>query len=97
MKTFTSRTDVPSAGTRVQISNTANRVLSIEFKAPAGNSGLVYVGESTVSASNGYELSATNTVTYNFLEAGGSVPISTFYVDAATNGDDVCWKAILDS
>ena len=90
-------TNVASAGTRVQLSNTTNRVRWIQVKALAGNSGLVYVGESTVSASNGYELSATNTVTYNFLEAGGSVPISTFYVDAATNGDDVCWKAILDS
>lgn len=97
MKTFTSSTPVPSAGTRVQISNTTNRVKWIEFKAHAGNSGLVYVGESTVSASNGYELSATNTVEYNFSEAGGTVAISTFYVDAVTNGDDVCWTAILDS
>ena len=46
-------TNVSSAGTRVQISNTVNKVRWIRVKALAGNSGLVYFGTSDVSASNG--------------------------------------------
>jgi hypothetical protein len=55
-------TDVPSAGTAVQISN-------------------------------GFELEAGDSKTENFGD--GSVAFSAFYVDAATNGDDVDWTVIL--
>jgi hypothetical protein len=93
-------TNVPSAGTAVQISNSTNRVKWMRFKALAGNSGLAYVGVSTstrpLSATIGYELSAGNTVDLNFGEFGGSVPASKFYVDAATNGDKVSWIMILE-
>ena len=89
-------TNVPSAGTAVQISNITNRVKEVTFKALAGNSGLAYVGEIDVSASNGFELSAGNVVTHNFGEFGGSVPANVFYVDAATNGDKVSWSMILE-
>ena len=93
MKYDTGTTNVPSAGTRVQLSNTTNRVRSLKVKALAGNSGLVYLGGTDVSASNGYELAATNTIEINFAESGGTVAFSTFYVDAATNGDDVDYAA----
>ena len=89
-------TNVPSAGTAVQIANITNRVKEVTFKALAGNSGLAYVGESDVSASNGFELSAGNEITHNFGEFGGSVPANVFYVDAATNGDKVSWSMILE-
>ena len=89
-------TNVSSAGTRVQIKNSPNRVRWVQFKALAGNSGLTYVGVDDVSASVGYELSAGNTVALNFGEFGGSIPISKLYVDAATNGDKVAWITILD-
>ena len=62
-------TNVSSAGTRVQISNTVNKVRWIRVKALAGNSGLVYFGTSDVSASNGYELAATNTNEISFEES----------------------------
>ena len=45
-------TNVSSAGTAVQIINVTNRVKQIEFKALAGNSGLAYVGERDVSATD---------------------------------------------
>ena len=89
-------TNVPSAGTAVQIANITNRVKEITFKALAGNSGLAYTGESDVSASNGYELSAGNTLSRDFGQFGGSVPANVFYVDAATNGDKVAWSMILE-
>jgi hypothetical protein len=89
-------TNVSSAGTAVRVVNVTTRVKQVEFKALAGNSGLVYVGEDDVSASNGYELSAGNTKTLNFGEFGGSVPANIFYVDAATNNDKVAWVMILE-
>ena len=90
-------TNVSSAGTAVQVaSGQKNRVKYVEFKALAGNSGLAYVGESDVSASNGFELSAGNTKTMNFGEFGGSVPANVFYVDAATNNDKVSWSMVLE-
>ena len=89
-------TNVGTAGTAVQVSNVTNRVKQIEFKALAGNSGLAYVGESDVSACNGFELSAGNTKTFNFGEFGGSVPANVFYVDVASNNDKVCWSMVLE-
>jgi|TARA_Y100000310_G_scaffold158178_1_gene157601 hypothetical protein len=89
-------TNVSSAGTAVQVANATNRVKWVRFKALAGNSGLTYVGVSDVSASLGYELSAGNTVDLNFGEFGGSVPVSVFYVDAASNNDKVAWLMILE-
>lgn len=89
-------TDVPTAGTAVQISNTPRRILAIVFVAPAGNSGTVYVGNdgaADVSATTGMPLSTGQSITYNFGQFGISVPISDFWVDAATNGDDVAWTA----
>ena len=89
-------TNVPSAGTAVQVSNVTNRVKWARFKALAGNGGLAYMGVSDVSASLGYELSAGNEIELNFGEFGGSVPANIFYVDAATNGDKVSWIMILE-
>ena len=89
-------TTVSTAGTEVQISNTANRVRYIKVKALAANSGITYLGVSDVTATNGYELSAGNEIDINFAQSGGTVAFSTFYVDAATNGDKVCWAVILD-
>ena len=89
-------TNVSSAGTRVQLSNTTNRVRWIKVKALGGNSGMIYLGVSDVSASNGYELDSTNTIEINFAESGGTVAFSSFYVDAASTNDKVCWSVILD-
>lgn len=90
--------DIPSAGTAVQILNQKDKVVRIKFTAPAANTGLTYVGNSDVSATNGYPLGAAGGVdaTTDWIELSpGSITIDTFYVDAATNGDDVAWIAIL--
>jgi predicted amino acid racemase len=89
-------TTVSTAGTEQQISNTANRVRWIKAKALAANSGITYLGVSDVTATNGYELSAGNEIEINFADVGGTIAFSTIYVDAATNGDKVCWAVILD-
>ena len=89
-------TTVGTAGTEVQISNTTNKVRWIQVKALAANSGIAYFGVSDISATNGYELSAGNTLELNFGEQGGTVVFSTFYVDVASSGDKVSWVVILD-
>jgi hypothetical protein len=88
-------TTVSTAGSEQQISNTSNRVLYLKAKALAANSGIVYIGVSDITATNGYELSAGNEIELNFADVGGSILLSTVYVDAATNGDKVCWAVIL--
>ena len=92
---LTGTTDVPAAGTRVQINNTTRRVLSITFRARKGNSWNVYVGDSTVSSTAGFELAAGAALEFNFASAGVSARMSDFYVDTATNGNDVDWAVIL--
>ena len=89
-------TTISTAGTEQRISNTANRVLWLKAKALAANSGITYLGVSDVAATNGYELSAGNEIEIDFKAAGGTIAFSTIYVDAATNGDKVCWAVILD-
>ena len=89
-------TTVSTAGTEQQLSNTANRVLWLKAKALAANSGITYLGVSDVTATNGYELSAGNTLTRNFGDFGGSVPANIFYVDSASSNDKVAWSMILE-
>ena len=88
-------TTISTAGSEQQISNTNNRVRWLKLKALAANSGLVYIGVSDISATNGYELSAGNEIELNFSDVGGTILWSAVYVDAATNGDKVCWVVIL--
>jgi hypothetical protein len=92
----TGQTDVPSAGTAVQISNTSDRVRWIRFKAIPGNTGSGFVGKSDVSATNGFTLEKDDDIGLAFDFKEGSVPFSDFWVDAANNGDDVEWAVILD-
>jgi predicted amino acid racemase len=89
-------TTVSTAGTEQRLSNTANRVLWLKAKALAANSGIVYLGVSDVSATNGYELSAGNEIEVSFADAGGTITFSTLYVDAASNGDKLAWAVILE-
>ena len=95
MRLVTGVTTVSSAGTRVQLNNVTNRVKFIKAKALAGNSGLVYLGISTVSATTGYELGANQELTISFSPLGGRVSASHLWVDAATNNDKISWYMVL--
>tara|TARA_R110000751_G_scaffold287130_1_gene391756 strand:- start:471 stop:773 length:303 start_codon:yes stop_codon:yes gene_type:complete len=90
--------DVPSATTRVQISTKKEQVMAITFKARAGNSGNVYVGGATVSAASGFELAPGNSISIDPSQVSArdtTVPLSDFYVDAASSGDDVDFFALV--
>jgi len=94
--------DVPNATTRVQISTSPARVLSIIFKARSGNTGGVYVGDVSVAAAVGLELLPGEEISIpisdSVQETGKphTVPLSDFYVDAATNGNDVDFLAVTE-
>mgnify|MGYP005827727881 FL=1 len=96
------RTRVSSAGTRVALSaatgapNAASRVLWIKVSARTGNGNVIYFGDSAVSSTLGYELSANDSLEINFREHGGSVALSTFYADAGGSNQDLDWAVILE-
>ena len=94
MRFDTGTTDVPGAGTRVQISNTTDRILWIKVSARTGISGALYFGRSDVAAANGYELSANDSLEMDFRP--GSAAFSAFYVDTSANGNDLDWAVILE-
>ena len=87
-------TDVPSAGTAVQLSNPADRVVWSRVSARTGISGALYFGRSDVSSSNGYELSANDHLEIDLRP--GSEAFSAFYADASTNGNDLDWAVLLE-
>lgn len=91
------RFDAGSASGSGRISNTRDKVLSIEFHARSTNAGLVYFGRSDVSATNGRELAAGEAVTLNFGEGGkeGSVEFSFFYVTVVRGSDRIDWTVVL--
>ena len=85
----TNVTNVPTAGTRVQISTSPDKVRRITFKALAGNTGDVYIGGSDVSSSVGFTLGPGESIPLDFDPQ--TEPLSSFYVDAANNDDKVSW------
>ena len=89
-------TAVATAGTRVQVSNDTRRCRHIRFKAHKSNAGDLYIGDSSVSGSNGFSIDKSEEVEINFWEAGGTVAMNSFWVDAANSAEYVYWIAILD-
>lgn len=84
------QTTVAAAGTAVALHATATG-RAVVVRALAGNAGKVFVGNDgvgDVTSANGFELSAGEQ-TPPILLADGK--LSSLYVDAATNGDKVCW------
>ena len=94
MRVIIGSTDIPTAGTRVQISNTADKVKSIAVRARPANTGNVFFGTVTVSSTVGWTLQPGESKTLDF--GGGSVLFSVFYLDTATSGNDVDYSAILE-
>ena len=96
------RSRVSSAGSSVALSaatgapNAASKVLWIKVSARTGNGNVVYFGDSTVSSTLGYELSANDSLEINFREHGGSVALSTFYADAGGSNQDFDWAVIFE-
>jgi len=91
LKTFNKA--VTAAGTAEALTTSDIDTKEVIIKAPAGNAGAVYIGDSTVAAANGYILAAGDTITLTDLLANSNEDVkfalSDIYVDAANNGDAV--------
>lgn len=84
--------NIPTAGTRVQISASETPIDSVVIQAQASNTGLVWVGDSDVAANRGIELSPGQAITLTaetIGKAGDEYILSDVWVDTATNGNDV--------
>lgn len=85
--TTLSQVTVTTAGTRVPLAaNTIDKVVKVYMYAPAANTGTVFIGGSTVSATNG---NAVEKGTRHEIEAPGGeyIDVQNIFVDAATSGD----------
>lgn len=80
------KTTVSTAGTRVQLSS--NTCLSITLKALSANTGTIYVGNSSVASTNGFELLAGDTVSLDISNT------NVVYIDSSVNGEGVTWLAV---
>ena len=88
-------TNIPTAGTAVQINNTADKVRSLLLKGHPENKNRVWVGRSDVSKTNGYPLEPGEAVGNDFGAAPESFDV--WYVAAEVSGDDICWLVTLES
>lgn len=82
---------VAAAGTAQPLSATSLPVNSIIVQAATANTGNVFIGDSTVSATNGITLipGETYSITITAMGRTDEIDTATVYVDAATNGDKV--------
>lgn len=82
------QTTVTTAGTKVQLTTSTAETGAVAVRGLTGNTGVVYVGGTGVSASTGYQLDKGESIV---------IPVSSpslIWVDAATNGDKVCWMTV---
>lgn len=82
---------VTTAGTAVAL---GSQVIEgpIAIHAVAGNAGVVYIGNDgadDVASTNGYEMSAGDTIVLSYVEN-----LNQIYVDAANNTEYVTWLAL---
>lgn len=90
---------VTTAGTRVQVSTVAGTwVRGLVIKAAAGNAGIVYVGDVTVSATvGGYPLAAGESITVAFAsKVDAAIDLSKIYVDASGGNGQIVSLAYLE-
>jgi len=84
------QTTVTTAGTRARLATGQNTsVLSVTIKALSTNTGIVYVGDHTVSSSVGFELNARDTVTLETSDSDHAINLTNIYLDASVSGEGV--------
>lgn len=84
---YNGKTPVTTAGTRVVLASSQS-IKSVTIKALAANTGIIYVGNSTVTSSNGFALAAGETISYDIAN------LVTTYIDASVNGEGVTYIGI---
>lgn len=84
---YNAKVTVTTAGTRVQL-NASRAVQSVTIKAGLTNTGIIYVGDSTVASSNGLELAAGDSVSMDISN------LNVLYIDASVNNQYVTYIAV---
>ena len=79
---------VTTAGTAVALSGSSTSIKAVIVKALYSNTGKIYVGNSSVDSSNGYELESGEGVSL------GIDDLNKVYIDADNNGEGVVYIAI---
>lgn len=79
---------VTTAGTRVQLSVSSVSIRSVCIKAMTANTGKMYIGDVTVSASNGYEMPNDSSICMEINN------LNLIYVDSSVNGEKVSYLGI---
>lgn len=81
---------VTTAGTRVQLFTSSTPCHSCTIEANPGNTGVIYVGDSTVSSSV-YGISVAKGASFSFAGDGNNskVDLTDIWLDCGTNGDGV--------
>jgi hypothetical protein len=81
---------IAAAGTRQRLTSTSTGIYAIIFQADDLNTGKIYVGDSSVSSSNGVSLAAGDVYVIEASDFGDKeLDLSDYYVDTATNGNVV--------
>lgn len=91
MAALSGQKTVTSAGTAVALGTQAIGG-PLAVKALAANTGIVVVGcdgASDVTTANGFQLAAGEAIIFNHVANLGDI-----WVDAAVNGEGVCWLAL---
>jgi len=83
---YSNQSTVTTAGTAVQLQSNAG--VSLTIKALAGNTGLIYVGGSSVDSTSGFELSAGDSVSLALSEN------NIVWIDSSVNGEGVSVIAV---
>ena len=83
---------VTTAGTRERLTTSNKAVASVVLQAESSNTGVVYVGDSQVSASNGIALNASNTIAFTNDDLGSSdakISMKDIWLDVSVSTDGV--------
>lgn len=75
---------VTTAGTRVILATT-QAIKSLTIKALVANTGIIYVGDVTVASTNGFQLSAGDSVSLDLSN------LNTINIDSSVNGEGVTY------
>ena len=90
------RVTVASAGTAVRFTARPTLIKYLLLEVPSGNTGSIYVGDSTVASNNTPSITKGTTRDFTFRRDIKEAPgdLSDFYADAGTNGDVINYLAI---
>lgn len=84
---YNGKKTVTTAGTRVTLASSTT-VQSVTIKALASNTGTIYVGDTSVASTNGFQLSAGETVSLDLTN------LNTVNLDASVSGEGVTYLAV---